>query len=156
MSSSLDSTGETTFVCTKCAEPKVSSEFYRDSRRSNGLQSQCKACYKVYWDRYRKENREKLADWQRDYRRNSPRRTKDTELRSTYGITLEDYHRLATHQGFVCGICGEEESNGRALSVDHCHETGEVRGLLCSNCNTALGLFKDSPGNLEAAMEYLR
>lgn len=58
-------------------------------------------------------------------------------------------------QGGVCAICGETNASGRDLSVDHDHETGEIRQLLCSNCNTGIGLLKDNPELLIKASAYL-
>lgn len=56
----------------------------------------------------------------------------------------------------ACDICGTEESqNGKAMAVDHCHETGAVRGVLCWHCNTAIGKFNDSPELLARAIHYL-
>jgi hypothetical protein len=54
-----------------------------------------------------------------------------------------------------CAICRKKPQTGRRLSVDHDHKTGEVRGLLCTLCNQGLGYFKDDPGRLGAALEYL-
>lgn len=77
-----------------------------------------------------------------------------------YGIGLEDFLELLDKQRGKCAIClgvGFKMHEGikETLVVDHCHETGKVRGLLCNNCNRGLGLFKDSIGNLGAAIEYL-
>jgi RNase P subunit RPR2 len=59
--------------------------------------------------------------------------------------------------GGRCEICGtSDRQNGRLLAVDHCHDTGKLRGLLCSNCNTVLGLAKEQPAILLRAAEYLR
>lgn len=72
-----------------------------------------------------------------------------------------DYERLLASQGGVCAICGREEmSLGRGgeikkLAKDHCHVTGEWRGLLCGKCNKALGLFGDDPATLQRAMNYI-
>lgn len=75
-------------------------------------------------------------------------------LKNKYNLTWEEYEKLFENQNGVCAICkGIEE--GRMLSVDHNHETGEVRGLLCGSCNRALGLFKDSPELLDIAKEYV-
>jgi hypothetical protein len=63
--------------------------------------------------------------------------------------------KLFEEQNGCCAICKEPESRDRELALDHCHDTGEIRGLLCSACNTGIGLFKDSPERLVAASEYL-
>lgn len=77
-----------------------------------------------------------------------------------YGLTVADYRAMFAAQDGNCAICGEAETAQRegrrqSLSVDHDHETGEVRGLLCLRCNTGLGLFLDDPLRLLAAIEYL-
>lgn len=72
-----------------------------------------------------------------------------------YGISERQYKLLMTEQDGLCAICSmpfEEVKPG----VDHNHETGEVRGLLCSNCNTGIGMFKDDPYILNEAANYLR
>ena len=79
----------------------------------------------------------------------------------TYGISLNEFMDMHTEQDARCAICDDIgfkiEQNAKALlAVDHCHTTGRVRGLLCHNCNRALGLFQDSVANLEAAIAYLR
>lgn len=84
----------------------------------------------------------------------------DKILQDTYGITREDYLKMSEEQGHVCKICGCAETVKRRgkvirLAVDHCHQTGKIRGLLCCSCNRALGYFKDSPENLRKAAEYL-
>lgn len=70
-------------------------------------------------------------------------------------LTEEQYAELFERQGGACAICGEKPKGGR-LAIDHIHGTTTVRGLLCSKCNTALGLFKDDPHRLASAIEYLR
>lgn len=90
----------------------------------------------------------------RAYRKKHPSYTakkKDTQLRRRYGISLEERDRMAAEQGGVCAICRE----AKTLVVDHCHTSGEVRGLLCNDCNWMLGLAKDNPANLAAAIGYL-
>ena len=71
-----------------------------------------------------------------------------------YGISEERYTELWAQQGGVCAICLQDDE-AKGLGVDHDHETGEVRGLLCTNCNTALGLLRDRPFLLSRAKEYL-
>lgn len=77
-------------------------------------------------------------------------------LQRLYGITPDDYVTLFRAQEGACAICHKPETvEGRSLAVDHDHETGEVRGLLCFRCNTALGKFNDDPQLLRAAAAYL-
>ena len=81
-------------------------------------------------------------------------------LKRTYGITRQDYEDMLKAQENCCKICGSEgflmkEHHRMKLVVDHCHDSGKVRGLLCHNCNRALGLMKDSVHTLESAIDYL-
>jgi hypothetical protein len=70
-------------------------------------------------------------------------------------LTEVEYKAMLEAQGGVCAIC-KEKPKGNRLAVDHIHGTDKVRGLLCKLCNPALGLFKDDPDRLNAAIEYLR
>lgn len=78
-----------------------------------------------------------------------------------YDLTTEDYNKMLEEQNHSCKICGSEgfligkNNHTKMLAVDHCHHSGKVRGLLCHNCNRALGLMKDSMSILENAMRYL-
>ena len=77
-----------------------------------------------------------------------------------FGITVEDYEFMFERQGGTCAICGSPETEfvmgvKKRLSVDHCHQTGRVRGLLCSKCNLGLGYFLDNWVLIDNAMEYL-
>lgn len=75
-------------------------------------------------------------------------------LKKLYGMSPEEYSTLMAAQGGKCAICRSSCPRGR-LSVDHNHETGEIRGLLCRDCNRALGIFRDDPDRLRKAAEYL-
>lgn len=83
--------------------------------------------------------------------KHTPTRHAAQKLKQRYGISEKDYNGMLTAQKGRCGICGEY----RKLSVDHNHTTKKVRGLLCSNCNAALGLFVESPLILRRAIDYL-
>lgn len=78
------------------------------------------------------------------------------QLRRRYGISLEQYEAMLELQDGRCAICGRHgDEFGRRLAVDHCHETGKVRGLLCINCNPGIGAFRDNPELLRRAASYL-
>ena len=80
-----------------------------------------------------------------------------------YGLTTEDYNKLVAKQNFVCAICKQPETaidgatqETKVLSIDHCHNSKKVRGLLCGKCNFGLGKFNDDVKLLEAAINYLK
>ena len=84
-------------------------------------------------------------------------RTRTYKLISKYGITEDDYIEMLEQQDFKCLICGTEaDQQNRALAVDHCHETGVVRGLLCQKCNIGIGHFNDDIQLLAKAIQYLQ
>jgi hypothetical protein len=85
--------------------------------------------------------------------------SEDRHLRSLarYGLTQDDYDQLKESQDGKCAICGALEGRtGVSLYIDHDHGTGEIRGLLCGNCNTGIGMLGDTLERLEAAAAYLR
>jgi hypothetical protein len=80
--------------------------------------------------------------------------SRNSRLKRMFGITQEEYDELLKSQKKVCAIC-KLDPGGIRLSVDHNHKTGQVRGLLCRNCNVGLGLFDDNPDLLHRAVFYL-
>ena len=76
-----------------------------------------------------------------------------------YGITLEDYERMAEEQGHRCACCHakleERSGRGERFHIDHCHASGAVRGLLCQPCNIAVGYIGDDPVRALRLAEYL-
>jgi len=82
-------------------------------------------------------------------------KSKSSHLLKKYKITMNDYIGLLERQNGVCAICKETCKSGRYLAVDHCHETGKIRGLLCLECNRGIGALKDSVSLLECAINYL-
>lgn len=104
--------------------------------------------------------REGRNAYERAIKDKHPHIWRDQRLHTSFGITLVDYHRMLDAQSGVCATCGEPERRVRAgkvtrLAVDHCHSTGVIRGLLCSPCNQAMGLFRDDPDLLRKAADYL-
>jgi hypothetical protein len=107
----------------------------------------------------RSKKRASFTKW----RKRNLDKVRDSFLRKTYGISSEQYQEMLVAQNFGCAICGTSESAVRkasgkqhALCVDHCHATGKVRGLLCVNCNIALGKFKDNTQTMQRAIDYLK
>lgn len=85
----------------------------------------------------------------------TPASRKNAQLKHKYGLSLADYNLILEAQGGVCAIC-EGECSRPSFSVDHCHDTGKVRGLLCSKCNTAIGLLSDDYETTARAAHYLK
>lgn len=101
----------------------------------------CNACYKEFRKRNKKDEKEANRLYQK---------------KCKYGLSKEEYDDLFIKQNNKCAICGREFNETLKAFVDHCHITGKVRGLLCTNCNTLLGMAKDSIETLKTAIEYLQ
>jgi len=82
-------------------------------------------------------------------------RARDRDLQRNYGITLEIFNSILAGQGGVCAICGTSDWMDKGPVVDHDHDSGVLRGILCGRCNTALGLLRHRPGVLKAGAAYL-
>jgi len=82
--------------------------------------------------------------------------SRNLKYRIRYGISVEEFNELFKKQNGCCAICGKHQTEfENRLSVDHCHKTKTVRGLLCHKCNRALGLFNDDPEIIAKAQEYV-
>ena len=131
--------------CSKCGEVKLASSFHKDKCAKSGLCSYCKPCSRKHaLSHYRK----------------NPHKHWCYNIKRQYGITAVQYYMMLDSQGGRCAVCkGTDEVNSARnyrMPIDHCHETGKVRGILCTNCNRAIGLLGDNVGNLESAIAYLR
>lgn len=103
--------------------------------------------YKIKWRLLNKEDQNKKA---RDRYKINPEYYKEIARKSRYGITKEEYNYLLDTQKGCCAICKKHQTEfKRKLSVDHCHTTEKVRGLLCIRCNTLLGIFEKYKDNFE-------
>jgi hypothetical protein len=124
-------------------------------------QTEKRKAYKAAWYQ---ANKERVSAYQVKYRDKFPdknrRYFRNHHLVKTYGITLEQYEAIYKQQGGVCGICGNPPDIGRhgvaRLAVDHDHATGKIRGLLCNNCNSGMGLIGDTAEHLVRALSYLK
>lgn len=135
-------------TCTKCATAKPCTSFYKDKRAADGLMYWCKPCSGGSETSRRKKATVKTRDPNTFYNR-------DDYLWKKYGITTTQYAEILFLQGGVCAICKQPGKILGHLHVDHNHVTGTIRGLLCSPCNTGIGLLGDSVETLQAAVEYL-
>jgi hypothetical protein len=151
-----------TKLCTECSETKPVSEFYQ--HKGGNLYPRCKPCHYARTRAWRARNREKVNALTRArYPREQARKAAAKRL-AKYGLTQDGYDALVASQGGVCAICleplptttlGMKSSDWNLPSVDHCHETGKVRGVLHRRCNLALE-FLLSDDEAARAREYLR
>jgi hypothetical protein len=135
-------------ACSSCKETKDESLFPKATGKARGYAWICKRCKIVK----RKEKQASMSqeDWaslNRSY-----------WLKSQYNMSLEDYNKLLREQNHKCKICkiDETEVMKQTLYVDHNHQTGEIRGLLCHHCNAGLGHFRDTIALLDEAKAYLQ
>lgn len=109
-----------------------------------------------YQKEYRKKHKIEKAEYEKKYAKEHRNNIRKGHWRRKYGITEDEYNLKFLEQAGKCAICGKHQSEfKRALSVDHDHATGKVRGLLCYNCNTGLGMFKEDTKILDIAIDYL-
>jgi hypothetical protein len=160
----------TSKTCTRCLEDKVLLEFSIDRANTTGYKSHCRKCCTIDHREWREKNRQYYREYKR--RRNALYPQKhDPEYRRQhyinvgrgvnmlrqYGITEAEFDALLVSQGGGCAICGRLDSGlkNRRMSVDHCHKTGKIRGILCAHCNHGLGKFNDDPDLMTVAITYL-
>lgn len=118
--------------CSSCGQNKPHKDFHHSKGTKDGLQGNCKSCNTA---------QAQAAEWK------------------NAGINIDEagYQRLLESQGGKCAICGAEKSHGgKRLAVDHVHLTGIIRGLLCTDCNTGIGILGDDPDRLRNAADYVQ
>ena len=141
-----------TKICPRC---KI--EFPRESfkSRSNGYtNAYCKPCNNEHSMEILKKRLIREPEYIEKIRENNRKAT----LKRYHGVTIEIYDELLKKQNNGCAICGDKKSNNRQanLAIDHCHKTGNIRGLLCYNCNMLIGFAKDKVELLEKTIKYLK
>jgi hypothetical protein len=122
--------------CCRCKQNKEYKEFHPRPRNSDGLRSECKTCTRLQ---------------EKDYRTKKPDTQYYRKIKQKYNILEIEHHQLIAKFDGKCGICKTEDK----LVIDHSHATGKIRGLLCSRCNTGLGMFGDNVLLLLQAKIYL-
>lgn len=149
----LSLTGEVVY-CPDCKQNRPVKDFHSNKSRKNGYSCYCRECTSI-----RNRQRRSLPE--------SPARQREAFIKWKYGISQKEYLEILENQGYKCAICGVDHQETKrpgnlkhsgesfGLCIDHCHTTGKVRGLLCNQCNRALGLFQDSSYILQKAKEYL-
>jgi len=146
--------------CSKCDKFKPLSEYHQRVTGFLGVRSQCKECEHLYSSKYQKEKyvedeefRNKIHEYNKNYyKRNKDKLIEDSRtyvLKNKYNLTREEYEKLCENG---CHSCGKTDTK---FCVDHNHITGTIRGILCSGCNTALGLLRDDVNCILKLAYYL-
>ena len=126
--------------CPCCNKFKYVEDFNKCAKRKDGLQYKCRQCEKEERQHPRRKRKQKIAQIKRDYK-----------------LGTSEYLKLYKSQKGLCAICGDKDrAKGKYLAIDHDHKSGIVRGLLCSNCNCALGLMGENVQTLTCAINYLK
>lgn len=157
--------------CNRCKTAKRHSEFSKDKSTKDGLKFYCKECDRISHREYYQKNKERINSRSKEWDKNNPEKRKKIEkryrdnnkdvfrnnqLKRKFGITIEEFILMKEECGNQCMICGVHINElNKDLHVDHDHTSGNIRGLLCSTCNSGLGMFKDSTELLKNAIEYL-
>ena len=158
--------------CKLCGETKPLDEFYADKGCRDGRRPECKACTAAKRKQWYAANRDReiarVKAWQQANaeRHNESQRTRrerpdvkarerEGHLRRKFNLTQDQYEAKLAEQGGGCAVCGKEPKPDKSLHVDHDHNTGEVRGLLCFSDNAALGHLRDDAERIQALLNYL-
>ena len=136
--------------CPMCKEVKLLIDFNKSKNSNKGYSTHCTLCSRILSRKYYtpekgikryENNKEKLVSY---------------KLKRKFGITLTDYNNKLKQQEGKCMICNmTEQQNGKRFAVDHNHVTGEIRNLLCANCNAAIGFLQENVKIANKAVEYL-
>jgi hypothetical protein len=132
--------------CVRCKKIKSLDDFHTHKKYSDGKQTTCIECKALLGEIRRREHPEKV---------------RRVGLKHKYGLSMEEYQQMLRDQNGVCAICKRPQNRTHPtagiheLCVDHCHTTGAIRGLLCHDCNSALGLLHDDPERAKALLQYI-
>lgn len=163
---------EITKLCSQCGLEKPINEFYNCKAGKHGKSSWCTSCSKEYRAKYRLEHRDHLNALGRksyydnfdkrksqikQYQKAHPEQAKASKIKRKYQMSFREYNEMLERQEEKCAICGKHKSEVRqkTLAVDHDHNTGKIRELLCIKCNLGIGNLQDDPLLVLKAYNYL-
>lgn len=136
--------------CYVCKQYLPTTSFNRNAAAKSGYCNRCRVCHKAY--RIAAYNKRKSEDWA-----SFAEERRWINLLQNYKISRGEYEKLLEEQKGACAICRRKPyGKHKYLYVDHDHDTGKVRGLLCNGCNTGLGGFREKPLHFRRAITYLK
>lgn len=110
---------------------------------------------KEYQKKWELDNKQILSEQSKKYYENHKEQYRRSHMRRFYGITLEEFNKILDKQDNKCKICKNNFKNSKDTHIDHCHETGKIRDLLCADCNKMIGTAKENVEILKEAIKYL-
>lgn len=143
--------------CPKCETIKPVEAFGANRANPNGLQFYCRTCAVATVTASRHKDPTSHRESSKRWKQENPEQAHDMHLRRTYGVEYGTYQTKLSEQDGVCAICKTENPGGNSKNfhMDHCHDTGKVRGLLCTSCNNGIGRFRHDPELVKRAVDYL-
>jgi len=135
---------------------------YKDKNKEREYQKIYKQTHPEIIDRIQKKytetHRKEINARSNLYSHNHRKQKKENELKRRYGLSITEYNNLLLSQDNRCAICGQflDLTNPRDICIDHNHQTGVIRGILCHKCNLAIGLLRDNPEYTNNATIYLK
>lgn len=143
--------------CKDCESVLLISDHFYVNPNTGRAGSYCRRCNSKRSVAAQRKDPARAAERRARHIAKNPNRYKEicvnSRMKLQFGIGLSEYNGMVSACGGKCEICHEEA--GERLCIDHCHETGAIRGLLCKSCNLAIGHMKDDPSRLASAIEYL-
>lgn len=158
-------------TCYQCKQNKEDKDFYKNKSKPSGLGSECKECSKNLRKlkrilnpeinkqncyNYYTKNKISINNKRKILRKENPDLERNSNLKNKYNLTLEQKQKMLQEQKFLCAISGCKKEIDISGHVDHCHNTGKIRALLCSNCNTSLGLLKENFDRILGLANYIQ
>ncbi len=140
-------------TCTKCQTEKPLSSFHKDVHGAMGVKSRCKDCLRESFKQNYQAKKSEYAARNRQFRIDNPDYERSRHRLYTHGVTDQQFTELLTRQEYRCAIC--KKPVDKSAHLDHNHETGKIRGVLCSNCNRGIGHMQECPSILSSAIQYL-
>ncbi len=150
---------KTSKICSRCNVIKELSEFQKNKQSKDGLKSVCKDCIRVYnHNKYlQNKNNPKRKESRKRWRDNNKEKiatiNKFRRIKKTYGITKEEYYDLIESQDNTCPICNLSLNGDSQIDVDHCHKTGNVRGILHNVCNRFVSCIEEDSSSPEERLK---
>jgi hypothetical protein len=142
-------------ICSKCNQEQPIENFYSDVSKKDILNQYCKPCCRQRAVDRKKYHQAYFLEYKRRKLKDNPSYWVDKMKQSRYGLSPNEFKQLKKSQKNRCPGC-LRAFPGKKDVVDHCHKTGKVRGILCCNCNWALGQVKDDPSILLRLVDYLK